>query len=291
MILLKTKYYVSKGAKIGTGLALGGFIGELATGVDYTLAANRISEDKDNKGINKLRNKIIRGFKKKNGKSNAVEASNYGNAAAIPMNFFEDFLKKLKTDENFRKKVENEAETNPEFKAALYLMSNGDLTKPCIIYDPKLSDPATLSHEVGHTEYFDTKDNEGRNGFIKFIHKYPKHIADLDDLNGFKSAPVLGAATGVVQGISGGPGRLKKGLIMYSSIDAILLLIRELAASKRGLELLKEAGATEDDLKVFRRMLLSAAGTYFFNSLSLIGLELVGAKTSNWIINKLKNLR
>ena len=290
MILYKTKYYVSKEAIIGTGLALGGLAGSVVTGIDYMKTARNISEDKDNKEISRLKNKLVESFKKKNGENNIIEAPDYCNAAAISMDFFENFIKKMETNKDFREKVEKEAETNPEFKASLYLISHADLTRPCIVYDPRLFDPATMSHEIGHTEYYEIEENKDKNKFIKFTHKYPPHISDMDDLNGLITAPILGGITGVVQGISNGPGRLKNGLIMYSSIDAILLMIRELAASKRGLELLKEAGATEDDLKVFRKMLLSAAGSYFFNNLSIIGLELVSAKTGSWVVNKLKKL-
>jgi len=290
MILYKTKYYVSKEAIVGTGLALSGLTGSIISAVDYMKTAKRISEDKNNKETKRLRDGLVKNFKKKNGENNIIEAPDYGNAAAISMNYFENFIKKMETNKDFREKVEKEAETNPEFKASLYLISHADLTRPCIVYDPKLFDPATMSHEIGHTEYYETKENKDKNKLVKFTHRYPPHISDADNQSGLITAPILGGITGVVQGISNGPGKLKNGLITYSSIDAILLMIRELAASKRGLELLKEAGATEDDLKVFRKMLLSAAGSYFFNNLSIIGLELVSAKTGSWVVNKLKKL-
>jgi len=290
MILYKTKYYVSKEAIVGTGLALSGLTGSIISAVDYMKTAKRISEDKNNKETKRLRDGLVKNFKKKNGENNIIEAPGYGNAAAISRNYFENFIKKMETNKDFREKVEKEAETNPEFKASLYLISHADLTRPCIVYDPKLFDPATMSHEIGHTEYYETKENKDKNKLVKFTHIYPPHISDADNQSGLITAPILGGITGVVQGISNGPGKLKNGLIMYSSIDAILLMIRELAASKRGLELLKEAGATEDDLKVFRKMLLSAAGSYFFNNLSIIGLELVSAKTGSWVVNKLKKL-
>lgn len=278
MLLYRTKNFVSAETLIGAGLMTGGIVGNLVLNEKMREGIKETSEHKENK---KLKDLLVQQFKKKNGDNNYMEVEGLDNACAVNMTNIEEMkerLQELSPEE--KRELERLEKDSPELHAIMELIRKADPNKPAIICDPNFNEAGTISHEVGHTEYFDESEN-GRSKIIKVFHKMPHPLAD----GGWML--VFGGLAGVLQEVAAQDGgakgvkwtkRIKNGLLICSSIDAMTVVACELAASKRGVDILRKLGASEEEIKKIKRNLALAAGTYVTGGLSTVGLGILAAK-------------
>lgn len=124
----------------------------------------------------------------------------------------------------------------------------------------------TFAHELGHAHY-DTNKDAGKIG--KYAHKAYKKLGGMASFNTF--SPLAAVSAGVTSGVVKAKkeekgkkeGKLNK-VVPYLAPTAVAApgLVSEVAASHKGLKMLKEAGATKKDLRAARKNLAGAALTY-----------------------------
>lgn len=134
-----------------------------------------------------------------------------------------------------------------------------------------------LAHEIGHSDYTNgrVKGLEGKIG--KALHSYKSSRVAPYIKKGTKIAvPVI---TGALVGTSIGPGaglaevsgNVVKGLgvtLLSSGLSELPELGCEYYATKRGLDILKESGASKEYLEAAKRSLKAARGSYVREALS-----------------------
>ena len=123
-----------------------------------------------------------------------------------------------------------------------------------------------LSHELGHAHY-DSDKNAGKIG--KYAHKAYKKLGGMASFT--RHSPLAAVGAGVTSGIVKAKkeekgkkeGKLNK-VLPYLAPTTVAApgLVSEVAASHKGLKMLKEAGAAKKDLRAARKNLASAALTY-----------------------------
>lgn len=257
------------GLILGTGMAGLGVVAVSKCGKDAFASMNKNRKKEKDK---EYREALLRDFRKKNGEKNHVTINGFENAAAIPpMDHLRDKIKNM--SEKDKEEMKKIMKDNPVLRGIIKYIMEGDPTKPGIVTGKKMVEAGTVSHEIGHTEYFDNSDN-GRNKLVKIAHRYPALITG----QGWERPLIGGFVTGAAQGITGGAGVLRKGFVGATGLETVAVLVRELSASKRGLELLKKLGADEDELKIYRKELMNAFGTYVFNGVYSIGAAMASAR-------------
>ena len=174
-----------------------------------------------------------------------------------------------------------------------------------IIYGIK--GPAVLAHEMGHAAMSRkgrSKDLLGRaaHSTAGTLISLPSNLANNDN----KKARLIGSAAFVGAGIRHGIKASKKeeagdtkgakreklkGLI-GSSLFVAPELIREAAASRKGLKYLKEAGASKETIKKSRKLLGQAFGTYAGKALKPVALDVAGTGlgyAGHKLVTRIKN--
>lgn len=269
MILQRT--YSGTSALIGAGLMAGGLLGNSYLYEKNKEELKKVRKDERN---DYFRLKLIENFKKKNGENNFHEEKKVNNAFALPpLKNLKDKIESLSPED--KKMLEKEMKDNPVLRGIIEVVNKGDPNKPAIVCDPHFNEAGTLSHEIGHTEYFDNRDN-GRSEIVKVAHKYPAIFANHKFL-----APTAGFAAGF------GPGIARGAVHTAVGVEVGALMVRELAASRRGLKLLKKLGATDEELAEYRRRLGIAAGTYATMGAFNIGGALLGTAAGKALSHKL----
>lgn len=124
----------------------------------------------------------------------------------------------------------------------------------------------TLAHELGHAHYDANKD-AGKVG--KYAHKAYKKLGGMASFT--RHSPLAAVGAGVTSGVVKAKkeekgkkeGKLNK-VLPYLAPTAVTApgLVSEVAASHKGLKMLKEAGATKKDLRAARKNLAGAALSY-----------------------------
>lgn len=121
-----------------------------------------------------------------------------------------------------------------------------------------------FSHEIGHRDHI-----KGRAGIVgKFVHKKAVHVPGRY----ISKAPIaISGGYGLAHGMAAGAREAKTGkkesvasrITGYlPTIASLGMVASEAAASKRGIKLLKEAGASKEYLKKARKNLRTAGGSY-----------------------------
>lgn len=281
MLLYRTKNFVSAETLIGGTMAVGGLTANMILNNSMQKDLDERSGDKKSK---RYRDLLVDAFKKKHGDNNFLEIKDYGNASAIQLENVDEIKENLRQlSPEDRRMLEEMEKTDPYIHAIMEIIRKSDMNNPIIVADPTFNDAAIISHEVGHTEY-QTKEENGRNKFIKWAHKYPAYFNE----GGLVWGGLFGFIWGLAQQSKSATGEkvtrhLKNGVYVMASIDAGMVLACELAASKRGIELLKKLGATEEEIKKYRRTLMKAAGTYVSSSIMNVGLTMLGARGGRWM--------
>lgn len=281
MLLYRTKNFVSAETLIGGTMVVGGLTANMILNNSMQKDLDERSGDKKSK---RYRDLLVDAFKKKHGDNNFLEIKDYGNASAIQLENVDEIkedLRQLSPED--RRMLEEMEKTDPYIHAIMEIIRKSDMNNPIIVADPTFNDAAIISHEVGHTEY-QTKEENGRNKFIKLAHKYPAYFNE----GGLVWGGLFGFIWGLAQQSKSATGEkvtryLKNGVYVMASIDAGMVLACELAASKRGIELLKKLGATEEEIKKYRKTLMKAAGTYVSSSIMNVGLTMLGARGGRWM--------
>ena len=285
MLLYRTKNFVSAETLLGGALAVGGLTANMAF---VNSMQKDIDEKRGDKSDKKYRDLLISAFKRKHGNNNFLEIKDFGNASAVQLDNVDEVkedLKQLSPEE--RKQLEELEKTDPYIHATLEIIRKSDLNNPVIVADPTFNSAAVISHEIGHTEY-QTDEENGRNKFIKWAHKYPACF----DNGGLMWGGLFGFFWGVAQQSKSATAekvtrRLKNGVYVMATVDAGMVLACELAASKRGIELLKKLGATEEEIKKYKGTLMKAAGSYLSGSVMNVGFAMLGARGGRWLSHKL----
>ena len=281
MLLYRTKNFVSAETLIGGTMAVGGLTANMILNNSMQKDLDERSGDKKSK---RYRDLLVDAFRKKHGNNNFLEIKDYGNASAIKLENVDEIKENLRQlSPEDRRMLEEMEKTDPYIHAIMEIIRKSDMNNPIIVADPTFNDAAIISHEVGHTEY-QTKEENGRNKFIKWAHKYPAYFNE----GGLVWGGLFGFIWGLAQQSKSATGEkvtrhLKNGVYVMASIDAGMVLACELAASKRGIELLKKLGATEEEIKKYRRTLMKAAGTYVSSSIMNVGLTMLGARGGRWM--------
>lgn len=281
MLLYRTKNFVSAETLIGGTMAVGGLTANMILNNSMQKDLDERSGDKKSK---RYRDLLVDAFKKKHGDNNFLEIKDYGNASAIQLENVDEIKENLRQlSPEDRRMLEEMEKTDPYIHAIMEIIRKSDMNNPIIVADPTFNDAAIISHEVGHTEY-QTKEENGRNKFIKWAHKYPAYFNE----GGLVWGGLFGFIWGLAQQSKSATGEkvtryLKNGVYVMASIDAGMVLACELAASKRGIELLKKLGATEEEIKKYRKTLMKAAGTYVSSSIMNVGLTMLGARGGRWM--------
>ena len=123
-------------------------------------------------------------------------------------------------------------------------------------------DPDTLAHELGHGRHFR---GESKSGLGKFLHKSPvmmstKGVSALSKINSLRS--------GISSGL-GKEGKFGKGTAYgFPILSNASVLGREYAASKEGLKILKEEGASKEQIDRYKRRMKADFGTYLSYGIS-----------------------
>lgn len=142
-------------------------------------------------------------------------------------------------------------------KLADYLLSGNSVVFPSSKIDTDI-----LAHELGHGRHFR---GESNSGLGKFLHKYPVTIAT-------KGVSALSKVNSLRSGISSGlgkEGKFGKGTAYgFPLLSTASVLGKEYAASKEGLNILKEEGASKEQIDRYKRRMKSAFGTYLSYGIS-----------------------
>lgn len=185
--------------------------------------------------------------------------------------------------------------------------SSKEIGKDTIVMGLGDGNPAILAHEMGHAAMLRkkrSKDIIGKAAHSKIsdIISIPSNIV----FNPNKKYRRVGEAgflgAGIIHGIKSAKreeeGDKKKARkerrkgIIRSSILVSPMLIREAAASRKGMKYLKESGASKDTLRQSRKILGNAFGTYASIALKPIALEAGGTAVgygAHKLISKFKN--
>lgn len=284
MILYKTKNFIDAGTLAGSALAIGGLTANIAF---INSMKGDMDSRKNEKTSKRFRDQLVTAFRKKNGDNNFLEIKDLDNACAVQIENVDEVRKNIEElSPEDKKELEEVEKTDPLVHGILEVIRKSNLDNPVIIADPNFNDPAVISHEVGHTEY-QTKEENGRNKFIKFAHKYPAYFND----GGLLWGGLFGFILGIAKNANSVTGTkvanyAKNGAFVMATVDAGMVLTCELAASRRGIELLKKLGASDDDIRRYRKTLLKAAGSYVAYSTMNVGLMMLGIKIGKYLANR-----
>lgn len=212
------------------------------------LNGERISE----REREELTDKLVKRAEKQGTK--IVKDETFGNAAAVEGG-------------SLGRAIKRASDKNPKLKQALE--NSGPLkhigTDTVVLGKGKLSDPEILAHELGHTQYV----HKGRSKDI--IGKAAHKTQALSKFGTGSVANVAYAAGGFKSGMKSAKNKAEgkkertwdkvKSVAIPAAVSAPLL-ITEGAASRKGLKMLKEAGASKEAIKTARKNLGTAYKTY-----------------------------
>lgn len=133
---------------------------------------------------------------------------------------------------------------------------------------------ATLSHELGHRHYIA---GEGK-GIGKLAHKVALPATMLSTVSGIG----LGIHSGLKSGENESLWNKTKHIIVPTMLGAPLLAA-EGFASHKGIKLLKEAGASKEQLKSAKKQLGSSLGTYAGHTAANVGLAMLARQAGKGI--------
>ena len=239
-------------------------------------------KDPNNKKLNK---ELIKRAKKEGVK--VVNDKKFENSAYLGIPFSRktrEYLEKNGNLDSYKKQMEK------EFKSKAVGENIGTDT----IVMGNLNSPAVLSHELGHAAMSD----KGRSNDIigKAAHTSVGTLLDtpyiLVTTNNKKFRNISrGAlfAAGIKHGYSSSNKKEKNDLvgarregwkgIRRGALISAPVLIQEAAASRKGIKYLREAGATEEQIKHSKKSLAGAFGTYVSAGLAPIIIEAGGTLT------------
>lgn len=135
--------------------------------------------------------------------------------------------------------------------------------------DLKDVDPSALSHELGHAQYM--KSGRSKNIIGKAAHSKIAQRISRPFIEQPGKAAVMSASIGTISGIANAKKKAEgKELNLWDKTRAVALpallasptLISEAAASRKGIKMLKEAGASKELINQSKKKLRHAFGTY-----------------------------
>ena len=171
--------------------------------------------------------------------------------------------------------------------------SNGKKISHVGIFTGEKAPASALAHELGHAEYMGYKGKGGKVG--RFLHKISPRMDELPNSLGANTAHFInGLHSGYVKEKNKDKGKKTNIITKYKSVAAPLLLsvptlATEAMASKKGMKLLREHGASKKYLKEARKHMGSAYNTYLLKQ-SIPLASSVGGEITGRGIRKVGNL-
>lgn len=274
-MILKRKFFSKKEKKEEDkkNLLIGAGVGAVAGAATKPIVAGANSHFMkkllDSKRISESENKELKGKLEKELKSQGTEIikTNAGNSAFVGTpeargmrKLWEKFKKSNpKAAEEIKSQVVDQLESHPMGEIVPHMGKDA-----VVMGKGRLADADILAHEIGHSKY--SVKGRSKNLLAKGAHKLmaPSKLAVM------AGNPVAGAV-GYKSGLEAAKKKAngekeslwdKTKSVAIPAAMAAPLLISEGAASVKGYKLLKKAGASKEALKLTRKSLGNAWGTY-----------------------------